>query len=192
MTPGLAGGPPFRAKARKDAIVGIASLEAPSVPLVIGCCEIDVSTLGQVQGARGHAVQTVSWFGDELWAWSSTGKPGRDAPDTLDGWLEDQNIEGITQNTKQLDIQGDDLQDSSTLLAEENKKAVDEPSLKFESSDIVDQKLWNTKGDTFLPMGSYRTDLDQILMILFGRHFASLFTGPFRVRARRITGLTFH
>lgn len=97
MTPGLARGPPFPSKAIKDAVVAIASLEKPSVPEVVGICEIDVSALGQVQGAKGHAVRGVHWDGDEIWAWSTGGKPGGMAPENIKGWDEDADGE-ITEN----------------------------------------------------------------------------------------------
>ncbi|EOD52216.1 putative rna binding protein ligatin protein [Neofusicoccum parvum UCRNP2] len=56
MTPGLQNGPPFPQKAKKGAVVAVASLESPTVPVTVGVCEIDVSALQQVQGARGHAL----------------------------------------------------------------------------------------------------------------------------------------
>lgn len=86
MTPGLAHGPPFPAKAVKGAIAAIASIESPTVPLAVGVCEIDISSLQKTQGAKGRAVQTVHWQGDELWAWSSSGKSGGSAPEHLEGW----------------------------------------------------------------------------------------------------------
>ncbi|KAF2878273.1 hypothetical protein BDV95DRAFT_480093 [Massariosphaeria phaeospora] len=86
MTPGLQRGPPFPTKATKGAVVAVASLEAPTVPIVVGTCEIDVSSLEKVQGMKGHAVQTFHWAGDELWAWSSASKSGIEPPDTLSGW----------------------------------------------------------------------------------------------------------
>ena len=86
MTPGLARGPPFPAGAKKGAIVAIASTRHPSVPQVVGVCEIDVSSLQKVQGERGHAVRSEQWKGDELWSWSTGGKPGGLAPNHIDGW----------------------------------------------------------------------------------------------------------
>ena len=50
MTPGLAGGPPFPERAKKGTVVAVASTERPSVPMMVGWCEIDVSALGKVQG----------------------------------------------------------------------------------------------------------------------------------------------
>ncbi|KAL1955760.1 hypothetical protein VTO42DRAFT_8080 [Malbranchea cinnamomea] len=94
MTPGLANGPPFPEKATKGSVVAVASLERPSVPLFVGICEIDVSSLEKVQGMKGHAVRGVQWEGDELWSWSADGRPGGQPPEHLDGWLkEPKNIE---------------------------------------------------------------------------------------------------
>jgi translation initiation factor 2D len=152
MTPGLASGPPFPEKAKKNAIVGIASLETQSVPVVVGVCEIDVSALGQVQGARGHAVQTISWFGDELWAWSSTGQPGRDAPDELNEWLEVSNVDNLAKDTEQLDIKDDHLQNATDQKAKSNGKSV-EPISNSETSDTTEQKIWTTNGNTYLISG---------------------------------------
>ncbi|KKY28727.1 putative translation machinery-associated protein [Diplodia seriata] len=42
MTPGLQNGPPFPQKAKKGAVVAVASLENPTVPVAVGVCEIDV------------------------------------------------------------------------------------------------------------------------------------------------------
>jgi translation initiation factor 2D len=89
MTPGLANGPPFPPGAIEGAVVAVASLENPSVPTLVGVCEINIADLGQVQGAKGHAVRGVQWEGDELWRWSASGLPGQQAPDQLDAWLGD-------------------------------------------------------------------------------------------------------
>lgn len=86
MTPGLAG-PPFPERAKKGALAAIASIENPSVPLVIGTCAIDVASLKTTQGAKGHAVETFHWAGDDLWDWSTSGKSGIAAPSALSGWL---------------------------------------------------------------------------------------------------------
>ena len=92
MTPGLARGPPFPKKATKYSTVAVASLEVPSVPLVVGSCEIDVCALAEVRGAKGHAVRSLHWTGDELWAWSQAGKSGVPAPVHIKGW-DDENQE---------------------------------------------------------------------------------------------------
>lgn len=86
MTPGLTGGPPFPAKATKGAIVAVASIQKPSVPQWVGTCEIDVASLQQVQGTKGHAVRGQHWAGDEIWAWSPSGKAGETSPEQIDGW----------------------------------------------------------------------------------------------------------
>lgn len=86
MTPGLARGPPFPSKATKNAIVAVASIEKPSVPRVVGECDIDVASLGKVQGTKGHAVRGHHWDGDEIWTWSQSGKSGMLPPDEIEGW----------------------------------------------------------------------------------------------------------
>lgn len=86
MTPGLASGPPFPSGAVKDSVVAVASLEKPTVPMVVGTCQIDVASLQEVRSAKGHAVRGEHWHGDEIWAWSSGGGTGRPAPDGLLEW----------------------------------------------------------------------------------------------------------
>ncbi|KAF2092888.1 hypothetical protein NA57DRAFT_61992 [Rhizodiscina lignyota] len=105
MTPGLAG-PPFPPRAKKDAVVAIASTESPSVPVAVGVCEIDVSALQKVQGTKGHAVRIEHWMGDELWGWSASGKPGASAPESLPGWMP-QEEDDIAEKMEDLDIEGE-------------------------------------------------------------------------------------
>ncbi|MCJ1225809.1 hypothetical protein MMC12_002458 [Toensbergia leucococca] len=123
MTPGLARGPPFPPQATKGAIVAIASIEKPSVPMVVGICEIDVSSLQQVQGVKGHAVRGQHWDGDEIWAWSQVGKPGRLAPEMIDGW--DPNDGDVTSEPgiEHLAIEDlEDEQDDGGVILENNGK----------------------------------------------------------------------
>ncbi|KAL9018022.1 MAG: hypothetical protein Q9185_004691 [Variospora sp. 1 TL-2023] len=96
MTPGLARGPPFPPKATQGSVVAIASLERPSVPMVVGVCEIDVASLQEVRGAKGHAVRGEHWFGDEIWAWSAGGGAGSQAPTELQGWEVNASVSGLT------------------------------------------------------------------------------------------------
>ena len=107
MTPGLAG-PPFPKKANKEAIVAVADLDSPSVPVAVGTCRRDISALATTQGEKGCAVETFHWAGDELWNWSTSGKSGSSPPDNLDGWLEDDS-DNITDDTGALTL--DDGQD---------------------------------------------------------------------------------
>lgn len=108
MTPGLTRGPPFPSKAIKDSIVAIASLDKPSVPMVVGICEIDVGSLQQVQGAKGHAVRGEHWDGDEIWSWGPAGKPGGSAPEHIEGWDTDTTHASLKEGVKHLTIEDDD------------------------------------------------------------------------------------
>ncbi|GAM83702.1 hypothetical protein ANO11243_016910 [Dothideomycetidae sp. 11243] len=86
MTPGLAG-PPFPARATTGATVAVASLGSPSVPVVVGTCVIDIAALKSARGVKGHAVETLHWFGDEIWSFSTSGKPGKQPPEEIPEWV---------------------------------------------------------------------------------------------------------
>ncbi|KAF1814564.1 hypothetical protein P152DRAFT_480727 [Eremomyces bilateralis CBS 781.70] len=108
MTPGLAG-PPFPSNATKGSIVAIASWDTPSVPMAVGTCVIDVSILTRVQGTKGHAVEPVHWYGDELWDWSPNGIPGKKSPEELESWLQEEDTaDGVTQLTEELELEDTD------------------------------------------------------------------------------------
>ncbi|KAF2084404.1 hypothetical protein K490DRAFT_68868 [Saccharata proteae CBS 121410] len=120
MTPGLQNGPPFPQKAKKGAVVAIASLESPTVPVVVGVCEIDVSALDRVQGSKGHAVRSVHWSGDELWAWSTTGKPGAAPPKELEGWSSEEDIvEDLAQDIETTHLNEEGTQGGVPVATEE-------------------------------------------------------------------------
>lgn len=80
MIPGLIG-PPFPAGATKGRLIAIASSESPTVPLVVGVCEIDVSGLTRVVGEKGKAVRVVHWVGDEIF---NNGGAGGKIPENLE------------------------------------------------------------------------------------------------------------
>ncbi|CAD0113094.1 unnamed protein product [Aureobasidium uvarum] len=125
MTPGLANGPPFHPKATKGAVVAIASLEQPSVPVAVGACLIDVSSLGAVQGSRGHAVQTMHWSGDEIWSYSNSNKPGLNAPESIEGWLATKDDEGkLAEQAADLNIDEDEEEQGGVNL---DKSPSDQP-----------------------------------------------------------------
>lgn len=165
MTPGLARGPPFPSKATKDSIVAIASLEKPSVPTVVGVCVIDVASLRQVQGAKGHAVRGEHWDGDEIWAWSQGGKPGGSPPDHINGWDVD-DAEQLDQGVNDLSIEsledetegGVSLNDNATqqpMKGTYNGFVDGEEGLSYEEVPIEDKEL-STKGSALItecPLG---------------------------------------
>jgi translation initiation factor 2D len=103
MTPGLANEPPFPTGATKGSAVAVASLDSPSVPGFVGICEIDVAGLGDVRGAKGHAVRGMHWEGDELWAWSSSSRPGQPAPEFLEGW--DKSVDDVEEAVDELTLE---------------------------------------------------------------------------------------
>ncbi|TIA36308.1 hypothetical protein D6C78_05504 [Aureobasidium pullulans] len=125
MTPGLANGPPFNQKATKGAVVAIASLEQPSVPVAVGACLIDISSLGAVQGSRGHAVQTMHWAGDEIWSYSNSNKAGLNPPESIQGWLASKgDEEKLVEQAADLDIDDDDEDQGGVNL---DKSPADRP-----------------------------------------------------------------
>jgi translation initiation factor 2D len=154
MTPGLQRGPPFPKKATKGAIVAVASLEAPTVPMAVGECTIDVSALGKVQGTKGIAVSTFHWAGDELWSWSSTGKAGSEPPDILEGWDDDSGEEAsLAERTATVDL--DDDEGGVALEATPTERSQAERSQGVEGEDapsnndfidVLEDKELTTKG----------------------------------------------
>ncbi|KAL9097680.1 MAG: hypothetical protein Q9165_000006 [Trypethelium subeluteriae] len=137
MTPGLAG-PPFPSKATKDSLVAIASIDSPSVPMAVGTCEIDISRLGSVEGQKGHAVRTVHWCGDEIWAWSTNGRAGSTAPEHLDGWDEHvANKSDLAQRVEGLDLGEEDGDEGGVSLGNVDRPE-DHSSVKNEHVDGED------------------------------------------------------
>ena len=104
MTPGLAGGPPFPETAKKDAVVTVASTERPSVPIMVGYCEIDVSAVGEVTGAKGHAVINVHWVGDEAWGFGETGRAVQPVPEEIEGWRKVLESRGLVEKLEPVDL----------------------------------------------------------------------------------------
>ncbi|KAF2836964.1 eukaryotic translation initiation factor SUI1 family protein [Patellaria atrata CBS 101060] len=141
MTPGLARGPPFPEMAKKGAVVAVASTDAPSVPMAVGVCEINVGALGNVQGAKGHAVVIEHWAGDEVWAWSTTGKPGGAVPEHLDGWDDqERGDENLVEKTEGLGLDGDGKEDGGVSLgaAGSSSKDTGNPYVVGESLEDAD------------------------------------------------------
>ena len=122
MTPGLAGGPPFPEAAKQGAVVAVAATDRPSVPVVVGYCEIDVSALGKVQGAKGHAVKNVHWAGDEAWAFSGGGKAGQRAPEEIEGWVQILEARGLTEQVDSLDLEEQDEEGGVAIGVDEDTR----------------------------------------------------------------------
>lgn len=134
MTPGIADDPPFPERAVKGAVVAVAGLDRHTVPLFVGVCEIDISALGEVQGTKGHAVRGLHWQGDELWAWSSSLRPGRPAPEYLEGWDDDE-IDGAEQAVERLTLEEKaDVppSDNPVNVLDEASEAVEEPGVEVQ------------------------------------------------------------
>ena len=154
MTPGLQRGPPFPKNATKGAVVAIASLEAPTIPMAVGTCVIDVSSLGSTQGMKGHAVETFHWAGDELWSWSTGNNPGRDPPALIEAWDEQEDEDtSLAERTAAVDLSDSDggvLLDTDPTKRSKAEQAQgvegeDVPSNK-DFVDIVEDKELTTKG----------------------------------------------
>jgi translation initiation factor 2D len=144
MTPGLANEPPFPAKAVKGAVVAVASVDKHTVPLFVGICEIDVSALGEVQGTKGHAVRGLHWEGDELWAWSSASRPGRPAPEYLEGWDED-GTDNVEEGIENLTIE-----DEEDALAETIEETPSDEPAPVEEPEVEGEPEPTTKGESSL------------------------------------------
>lgn len=144
MTPGLANGPPFPECAVKGAIVAVASLDRPTVPLFVGVCEIDVAALGEVRGAKGHAVRGVHWEGDELWAWSSSARPGQPAPQFLEGW--DEEINDIEEGVKELKLEEEEEAGEKPVEPDGGVSVSETPEEQPEEPPIEEEKEPTTKG----------------------------------------------
>lgn len=152
MTPGLANDPPFPERAVKGAVVAVASLNRETVPLLIGVCNIDIAGLGNVQGTKGHAIRGVHWQGDELWAWSSSSRPGQQPPGHLEGWDigveepgedEEEDVDEIQEGVGEMELeekdngQADDGDEPLGELPEmQSDVAEKEPTTKGTSSFI--------------------------------------------------------
>ena len=149
MTPGLAGGPPFPIKATKGAVVAIAGLDHPSVPKAIGECEIDVSALNSVVGAKGHAIKCLHWYGDEIWDWNQHNRPGLPPPDEISGWLGVQSDDTGTDDL-QTRVSNLDLGDEDEVEEEEEGGGVlitNEPISSLEDAfESAPRREWTTTG----------------------------------------------
>ncbi|KAF2792126.1 hypothetical protein K505DRAFT_308200 [Melanomma pulvis-pyrius CBS 109.77] len=145
MTPGLQRGPPFPIKATKGAIVAVASLESPTVPMAVGTCEIDISLLQKVQGVKGQAVEMFHWAGDEIWSWTTTGNSGIEPPEYLEGWDAEREADTrLAAETVVLDLEDtEDNEGVSPTVTAKRSEAEQAHGLEGESApsskDFIDE-----------------------------------------------------
>ena len=136
MTPGLMRGPPFPPKAKKSALVAVASLERPTVPVVVGVCQIDVSALEKVQGAKGHAVRGVHWEGDEIWAWGSDTAGGDPAPEHIAGWEAAGQAHQVEVDLKKINLEDEEDEIREDEIQEEGGVLLNEPSQETQNTIV--------------------------------------------------------
>ncbi|KIV86076.1 hypothetical protein PV11_01713 [Exophiala sideris] len=125
MTPGLVGGPPWPENAKEGSVIAVAGLKKLSVPIWVGICKIDVSSLGRVQGSKGAAVEGVHWEGDEIWNWSQTGSGGRPPPERIEDW--ESAVESVKEGVRKLNVEDndeDDAQEEGGVALEPSDDAV--------------------------------------------------------------------
>ncbi|MCJ1249654.1 hypothetical protein MMC30_006880 [Trapelia coarctata] len=134
MIPGLSRGPPFPAGATKGSTVAIAGLEKPTVPLVVGVCEIDINSLAEVQGLKGCAVRSLHWEGDEIWAWNQAGKPGGSAPEHIEGCTSDLEGEEGDLEKEVADMMLQESSNSNVDVSNTNNKQVGNPCVEGENA----------------------------------------------------------
>lgn len=169
MTPGLAGGPPFPEQAKQGAVVAIASTDMPTVPVAVGVCKIDVSELQQVQGSRGHAVETLHWFGDELWSYSTSSRPGQQPPDEIEGWAQVLETRGLTEKVEALDVE--DLEDDGGVSLKDGETNDDTVKTQGGRADVVDGEDIPAMEESNFPKLSQK-EIDQAFRnaFLYGIH----------------------
>lgn len=147
MTPGLANESPFPERAVKGAVAAAASVSRHTVPVFVGVCEIDVASLGDVQGSRGHAVRGLHWEGDELWAWSSSSRPGQPGPEYIEGWdVEEEEVEGgLDQGVGELTLENRENVQQQMDGEPASELAEEEPG----EAPVEEEKEPTTKGTSF-------------------------------------------
>jgi translation initiation factor 2D len=128
--------------------------------MAVGKCEIDVSSLGSVQGMKGHAVSTFHWAGDELWSWSPAGyQPGSEPPGALQGWNDENDDAALATQTAGIDLRGEreggipleaDPTERSDAEKAQGLDGEDPPSFK-DAVEVVDDTELSQKGKSHLP-----------------------------------------
>ena len=144
MTPGLAGGPPFPKTAKQAAVVAIASTDQPSVPVVVGTCEVDISALQSVQGAKGRCVSNMHWFGDEAWSFGASGKAAPKTPEEIEGWKRILQARGLSERMAGLDMDDDDADDAGGVGLSSNVDNETKPESQMNGNSNGHSELAST------------------------------------------------
>ncbi|KAB8339265.1 hypothetical protein FH972_022198 [Carpinus fangiana] len=131
-------GPPFPEKAKQGAIVAVASLDSPSVPLVVGKCVIDVSGLTKAQGAKGQAVETFHWSGDHIWDWSTSGKHGITPPSDIKGWGSNA-MTGLADKVESLELEDQAEAEGGVSLQVDEESTSQARNNYIDGEDVVDR-----------------------------------------------------
>lgn len=133
MIPGLVKAPNTKwdSRARVGSIVAVAGTRSDTVPVWVGSCQLDVSSLpDNVRGQKGVAVKAIHWAGDECWRWRALGSGGQEPPDSVEGWT------GLTAplsaGVEQMSL-GDEGQASSDVRSPEGEAAT-------EKADVVEEE----------------------------------------------------
>lgn len=132
MIPGMAG-PPFPENAVEGSLVAIASTENPGVPLAVGYALVDISKIKNVVGEKGKAVETVHWYGDEIWKIGGSLEP----PETkqLFGDLEE-----VTESVQKLELGGNEG------TGETQEEVSEEKTAEASDADRLAQHQLGVKG----------------------------------------------
>lgn len=126
--------------------MAIASSESPTVPLVVGICEINVSGLARVVGEKGKAVRVVHWVGDEIF---NNGGAGGKIP------------EGLEWGAK-VDEAAKELEGISLENRPEENKGKGKENTEVDTGGEAIREL-TTKGMVFGPMSKKALQFDRIL-----------------------------
>lgn len=145
MIPGLIG-PPFPVGATKGRLVAIASSESPTVPLVVGVCEVNVSGLTKVVGEEGKAVRVVHWVGDEIFNY---GGAGGKIPESLEWPTGGQEVSETTKGLEDIGLEDKDEEGKG-----KEKQGVEENTGEEEIRELTTKGFFRS----YAPKRSHQAD----------------------------------